>query len=495
MPDNFREVGLEFMHQYIQFAGGRLAKELAKGLRKGLNELEAGFLREIDRFQSNCMQTKELRNMQKLCSEGRYAELYFYAKNMYVGGANNEPAMEEMNKRLLKTIDTASDGLKKMLSEIAAAKQHKRAFAAYQKDEVFMLEGESFLDEDKVIYALHSADMSTTKTKVRAVYIRSWRAVGDRVASELASLLQAHPLSAIYLAGGGISDAGAIILAQTAFRDKSLSTFCIVGGKISDTGAKSVAQAARNSRSLTAFYLEGSEISDSGAMAVAEAVKGRSLSVFYLGSGRISDTGAMAVAEAVKGCSLSAFCLLGSEISDFGAIAVSKTMKDCPLSVLLLGTNKISDFGATAVMETLSIGRCASTLSAFCLWGDGISDSGAKMVANAVRGYPRLSEFYIEGQPISGETVAYILESMAGISTIRSVNLWIGEISKEQMKSCLSKVRVARQLKLRFQCYTEAAASVCREFAAEWNAKLAEFRIVPYLYNIFREELILRVPK
>ncbi len=81
-PENCKEVGLAIMRQCIQDTGGGLAKVLlAKGLRKGLKELEAGVLREIDRFQESCMQTKELREMRKLDSEGRYAELYLlYAK-------------------------------------------------------------------------------------------------------------------------------------------------------------------------------------------------------------------------------------------------------------------------------------------------------------------------------------------------------------------------------------------------------------------------------
>ncbi len=90
----------------------------------------------------------------------------------------------------------------------------------------------------------------------------------------------------------------------------------------------------------------------------------------------------------------------------------------------------------------------------------------------------------------------YILEDM--ISTIRSVSLCIYEISKEQMDSCLDRLHqrgVAKQLKLRLGCDTKTAESVCEKSAAEWNAKLAEFRIMPYILKLFVDEEILGVPK
>ncbi len=494
-PENCKEVGLAIMRQCIQDAGGRLAKGLVKGLRKELKKFEAGVLREIGRFQESCMQTEELRKMRKLDSEGRYVELYLlYARNLPAGGANKNGAeVGELCKRLSEMIDTTSGGLTKVLSKVAAsAVQYKPVFATYKKDEVFVFINESCEDEERIMSALKTVDTP----KFQAVYIYSWHAAGDRVASEIASRLQTHPISALYLSGYDISDAGAEVLTRAAFRGKSLSAFCIVSHKISDIGAKAVAEAARNCPSLTTFYLYGSNISDSGAKAVAQAVKSCTLSVFYLSGGKISDSGAKAVAEAAKDYSLSAFCLYGGEMSDAGAISVAKTMKDCQLSAFYLVGEKISNAGATAVAETLSSGGCASTLSAFYIWINDAADSGTKKVADAIRGCTKLSEFYIGGELMSGETLVYILEGM--ISTIRSVNLYVGEVSKEQMDSCLGRLHqrgVAKQLKLRFQCGTEAVKSVCEKSAAEWNTKLAEFRIVSGILNIFRNEVILGVPK
>ncbi len=493
--ENCKEVGLAIMHQHIQCAGGRLAKWLAKRMRNTLKELEAGLLREIDRFQENYMQTEELSKMKRLNSEGKYAELYLYVNSLSAGGAENEAAMGELNKRLPEMLDKASDGLKKVLCKIAAAKKYKPTFAAYKKDEALVvLEDESYKNEEQIVSALHSADIS----KCKAVYIDYWHLVGDRTASELASCLQTHPVSALYFHAYNISDAGAEMLAQAAFRGKSLSAFCIKSGIISDEGAKAVAEAARNSRSLTTLYLDCWMVSDSGAIAVAEAVKNCPLSVLYLACHGISNSGAIAITDAVKSCPLSAFCLLNEKMSDAVAIAVANAMKDCPLSVFYLGSYKISDSGATAVAVTLSSGGCASTLSALFLKSYRISDSGAKKVVDAVRCCPRLSAFYLYGSSISGEAMAYILENMAGISTIRSVNLYLGEVSREQRDSHRNRLQqsgVARQLKLRFKCVTAAFRGERRSFTIEWNAKLAKFMDAFDIESLFNAEVILGVPK
>ncbi len=492
-PENCKEVGLAIMHQRIQCAGGRQANELAKGLRYRLKELEAGFLREIDGFRSSYMQTEELRNMKKLDIEGRYAELYLYAKNLPVGEAKSKAATGELDRRHLEMMDTASAGLNKVLSDIVAVKQHKPVFAAYKESEVLVLKDESDQNVEQILSVLHDADMS----KFKAVYINLPYTAGDCVASELASHLQIHPVSALYFSGRNISDAGAEMLAQAAFLGKSLSAFCIdEGWSISDTGAKAVAEAARNCRSLTTFYLSGWSISDTGAKAVAEVVKDCPLSVFYLGGGRISDVGAIYVAKTVKDCPLSMFCLGGKEMSDAGAIAVANTIKDCQLSVFYLAGREISDSGAVAVAKTLSSSGCASTLSAFCLWSDCISGSGAGIVADVVG--PLLSEFYIEGKPMSGEKSVDILYCMACIGTIQSVNIHISEISKEQMDFCLDRLQISKaagHLKLRFGCDTVHGKSVCQKFRAEWNAKLAKFEMVSSVGNLFREEVIIGVPK
>ncbi len=150
------------------------------------------------------------------------------------------------------------------------------------------------------------------------------------------------------------------------------------------------------------------------------------------------------------------------------------------------------------MVETLSSGECTRTLSALCLVSGRISDSGTKKVADAVRGCTRLSAFYLDGEPISGETLAYILEGITGISTVRSVTLCVDEISKEQMDACLSRMQqsgVAKQLKLRFGCDTEAAKSACRKFAAECKATLAEFMFLSSIGTLFLEEMILGVPE
>ncbi len=489
--ENFKEVGPAIMHQC--YKDGLLANIMDERLIQIVKEFEAGLPQEIGRLQSNCMQTEErCSKVQKLDSERRYAELYCYAKSLTAGSAKSQAVTGELSKHLLEMFDNASKKLKKALDGTVA--QCKPVFDAYKEDEVFGVNYEAYRVEEQVLSTLKHVNMS----KLKAAYIQLWPGVGDRVVSGFASRLQTHPMSALYLSSWDISDAGVEVLVQAAFRGKSLSAFCIESDNISDTGAKAVAAAARNYRSLTTFYLFGLKISDSGATAVAEAVKGCPLSVFRLGGYKISDSGATVVAETVKDCPLSVFCFGNCGISDAGAIAVAKTMKDCPLSAFCLMGGEISDSGATTVAEILSSGECASTLSALCLGSGSISDSGAKRVADAVRDCTRLSAFYLHGGPISGETLAYILEGMTDTSNVRSVNLCVDEISQEQMNFCLSRVRksgVANQLKLRLVCANEAAKSVCMEFAAEWKATLAEFEVATDISAIFNYDVLIGVPK
>ncbi|MDR3713959.1 MAG: hypothetical protein P4L51_14145, partial [Puia sp.] len=251
-PENYKKVGESLMRWCIQDADETYVEGLTKELREGANELGASLLREIDRFQSSFVQAAEqCGKVCKLYEEKRYVELYFYAKSHPVNGSGSKTeAMRGLIDRLLKMLDTASSGLKEVLVKIHAMRiaHHKPIFSTYKKDEVFVFEPNSTDQEEKS--ALHSADMS----KCKAVYIDHCAILGDCVASELASCLQAHPISALYLSSNDISDAGAEVLARAAFRGKSLSAFCLEGIQISDTGAKAVAEAIRSCHSLTTFY-------------------------------------------------------------------------------------------------------------------------------------------------------------------------------------------------------------------------------------------------
>ncbi len=151
VPENCKEVGHAIMSQRIHDTSG----SLAKGLKKLMKEFEAGFLREIDRFQESCIQTDErCSKMRKLASDGRYAGLCLYAKRLPAGGAKSEAATGELNKRLLEIINTVSAGLKKVLSKFAAVTQHKPVFAAYKKSEVLVLKDGSYNAEEQIISAM-----------------------------------------------------------------------------------------------------------------------------------------------------------------------------------------------------------------------------------------------------------------------------------------------------------------------------------------------------
>ncbi len=440
-PANCKEIGCKLMRLRMREPEkNQLTKELAKMLRKIVKELEAGLLGEIKKLQSNWELAKGQHEMQKLNREGRYAELYFYAKNLPVDCANNNGALQKLKECLLEKFYAASEEVDKSQSKIIAlampriAPQFKPMLATYWRNEVFLIKPDSDIDtKQNVLSALKSTNMSMFK----AIFILPWCRIENQVALELASILQMSSVSALYFEGRDISDIGAEALAQTAFHNNSLTMFCIRGENISDAGAEAVAKVARNCPFLYTFYIGGHSI---------------------------SDTGAKTVAKALKDCPLTAFGLWGDKISDSGAIAVTKI-----------------------------ISSCNRTLSAFLLSSRDISADGAKKVVDMVRSWPLLSEFYLSGQRLSEETLAYILEAMAGVSCIRSVNLYIGGVaSKGQIDYCLARLQfsgVAKQLKLRFQC--EDNESMYEKYIADWKEKFAELRIVEYVTLPFIEERVL----
>ncbi len=88
------------------------------------------------------------------------------------------------------------------------------------------------------------------------------------------------------------------------------------------------------------------------------------------------------MAEAARNCrSITALSLIGWKILGSGAKAVAEAVKGCPLSMFYLGSHRISDSGATSVAEAVK----GYPLSVFCLGGSETSDSGAIAVAKTVK--------------------------------------------------------------------------------------------------------------
>ncbi|MDR3414087.1 MAG: hypothetical protein P4L87_24520 [Formivibrio sp.] len=173
-PESCKEVGRALMRKRIQEIDGKQqTTELAKILRKTMKELEAGLLREIERLRLDSELPKEQCEMQKLEREERYAELYFFVKGRTVDATNSEATIQELRKRLLNTMDTASAGLKRVQSMIVAAAtrvapQHKSMFAAYGRDDVFLLKPDSYTaTTDNVVSALKSDEFNTVKNTMK----------------------------------------------------------------------------------------------------------------------------------------------------------------------------------------------------------------------------------------------------------------------------------------------------------------------------------------
>ncbi len=440
-PENCKEVGLALMRQRIENTSGKLqTEELTRGLMGVMKELEAGLLREIDRFQASLAQNEDVSKMRGLEREGRYAELYFYVRGLPVVAAKSEGEVQDIRKRLTKMVDTASDGLKALRDKAAATTavpQYKPMFATYKEDEVLFFD--KLLcgyDDSKMVSALHSAAEGMSN-KVKAAFITSSIINEYRLTIEIASILRTNPVSALYYSGSQISDDCAELLANALLDMKSLSVFCLNTVFVSDRGVKAVAVAARCCPSLTTFFLQGGMVSNSGVKAMTELMKG------------------------------------------------------CPLSAFGFMSGGISDEGETALADMIS--SCSSTLSAFSLKEPKISDAGIKKMADAARNCHLLSAFYLGCNPLSGEMLAYVLEAVTGASSsIRLVSLYI---AGEQLDSCLMKLEkswIGRQLQLQLLCNNE---SVCVACATKWSGKFSGLKISPHDWPGFIEEVVLGTRK
>ncbi len=415
-PDNCREVGRALLRQRIQEAG----EKPIKVMKKFVKELAETLVQGVERFRPECA-LKELRQLE---AEGMYVELYLGVKSLHDGVTT-----KELSECVLKTLDAAHAELDKLRDKVIAQAKSVDPKSAG----VYVFRGELSTTEEQVVSALKTANVP----KLKELYVYPKCQIGNKVAQELAPMIQSGELTAVCIEGANINNADAAELARAAFHNKALSTFGMWSRRISYNGVMELAKAARDCRLLTTFYLSGEGISDLEAEAVANAVR------------------------------------------------------DCPLSVFGIWGIGITDTGAATVSEMIS--GCRRTMSVIYFGGSSILAAGAKKVVEAVRSCPRISAVYFDGGELAGEVLGYVLEAVAGISSIRSVNLRISNISKANMDSCLTTlqhIRVGSSLKLRFEC-GDRAQSVCEKCADEWKGRFEEFRLVKRIRDLFVEEVIL----
>ena len=182
----------------------------------------------------------------------------------------------------------------------------------------------------------------------------------------------------------GISDDGAVALAQALHHNSTIQELDLSNNSISDAGAVALAQALHHNSTMKELYLSNNSISDAGAVALAQALHHNStMKELYLSNNSISDDGAVALSQALHhNSTMKELDLSNNSISDAGAVALAQALHhNSTMKELYLSNNSISDAGAVALAQAL---HHNSTMKELNLSNNSISDDGAVALAQAL---------------------------------------------------------------------------------------------------------------
>ena len=270
----------------------------------------------------------------------------------------------------------------------------------------------------------------TLQEKELEVYIS--RIEGDDEARDLAQLYNEYP-DVVSSADGrvvtGISDAGAVALAQALHHNSTLHVLDLSNNSISDAGAVALAQALHHNSILRRLDLSNNNISDAGAVALAQALHHNStLTWLPLSNNSISDAGAVALAQALHhNSTLKELDLSNNSISDAGAVALAQALHhNSTLKELDLSNNSISDAGAVALAQAL---HHNSTLWRLNLSNNNISDAGAVALAQALHHNSTLTWLPLSNNSISDAGAVALAQALHHNSTLEWLHLSNNSIS------------------------------------------------------------------
>jgi Tfp pilus assembly protein PilF len=247
--------------------------------------------------------------------------------------------------------------------------------------------------------------------------------------------------------------------------------------------------------SITALYLWGKQIGDAGVQALAETLKiNHSVSALYLGANQIGDDGVQALGEALKiNHSITVLDLQSNQIGVAGAKELAETLKDNQsITFLHLGQNQIGDVGVQALAEALKINQSLTNLQ---LYGNQIGDAGVQALLQALKINPYITTLNLADNQI-GDAVAKEIETELQINNDPTKK--VAKILKQQQAEAAEQARqealvkqyiveqviqqeaekVKQQAKLREQEEAEAAKEAARLKAIE-EAKVKEY--IPYI--------------
>ena len=272
--------------------------------------------------------------------------------------------------------------------------------------------------------AIHDHPILQEK-KLERLYVS--RIEGDDEAQDLVHLYNKYlNITSDQLMVTGISDAGAVAVAQALHHNSTLRRLDLSNNSISDAGAVALAQALHHNSTLWKLDLSNNSIGDAGAVALAQALHHNStLGELDLSNNSIGDAGAVALAQALHhNSTLWKLHLSNNSIGDAGAVALAQALHRN--STLDLSNNSIGDAGAVALAQAL---HHNSTLGELNLSNNSIGETGAVALAQALHHNSTLRELNLSNNSIGDTGAVALAQALHHNSTLGVLGLSYNSIS------------------------------------------------------------------
>ncbi|KAG8462284.1 hypothetical protein KFE25_012104 [Diacronema lutheri] len=210
--------------------------------------------------------------------------------------------------------------------------------------------------------------------------------ISEKGAIALADCVRAGcPLRELLLRTNGVCDRGAVALAASLEASAHLRRLDLQGNALGDVGVSALAHALRANRALRTLALRGCQFGDVGASALASALRANStLAELDCFANAIGDGGCAELADAL--CANAALHALELDHNRFGpaggAALGAMLHANAALRSLALSSSSLGDEGMAALAGGLRANRALARLA---LRGDQLRAAGVAALASALR--------------------------------------------------------------------------------------------------------------